>query len=100
MTDDIKKAGDTGSAVHIAHHLASSDSFQSLFQEGMSLVEETAMYLDGNGREEAKQLPRPASPASPPKIMNEREPEGFSLDTYAACISCQTWDGSVSSSAS
>lgn len=61
MTDDIKKAGETGSAVHIAHHLASSDSFQNLFQEGMSLVEETAMYLDGSGREEAKQLPRPAS---------------------------------------
>ncbi|GAB2184588.1 protease adaptor protein RcdA [Roseibium sp. LAB1] len=61
MTDDIKKAGDTGSAVHIAHHLASSDSFQNLFQEGMSLVEETAMYLDGSGRDEAKQLPRPAS---------------------------------------
>ena len=27
----------------------------------MSLVEETAMYLDGDGREEAKKLPRPAS---------------------------------------
>lgn len=61
MTEDIKKAGESLGAVHIAHHLASSDNFQSLFQEGMSLVEETAMYLDGDGREEAKKLPRPAS---------------------------------------
>jgi len=61
MTEDIKTAGDTVGAVHIAQHLASSDSFQTLFQEGMSLVEETAMYLDGEGREEAKELPRPAS---------------------------------------
>ncbi len=61
MTEDTKKARETVGTVHIAHHLASSDNFQSLFQEGMSLVEETAMYLDGSGREEAKQLPRPAS---------------------------------------
>lgn len=61
MTEDTNKAGEHVGAVHIAHHLASSDNFQSLFQEGMSLVEETAMYLDGEGRDEAKQLPRPAS---------------------------------------
>ncbi len=61
MTEDMKKAGGPVETVHIAHHLASSDNFQSLFQEGMSLVEETAMYLDGAGREEAKQLPRPTS---------------------------------------
>lgn len=61
MTEDFKKADLSSSAVHIAHHLANSDSFQTLFQEGMSLVEETALYLDGDGREEAKQLPRPAS---------------------------------------
>ncbi|MEM5583012.1 MULTISPECIES: DUF1465 family protein [unclassified Roseibium] len=61
MTEDTKKAGEPIGAVHIAHHLASSDNFQTLFQEGMSLVEETAMYLDGGGRDEAKQLPRPAS---------------------------------------
>ncbi|TYC60524.1 DUF1465 family protein [Rhodobacterales bacterium] len=61
MTEDTKKTGGHLGAVQIAHHLASSDNFQNLFQEGMSLVEETAIYLDGNGREEAKQLPRPAS---------------------------------------
>ncbi|MEM9630643.1 MAG: DUF1465 family protein [Pseudomonadota bacterium] len=61
MTEETKKASVPVGAVHIAHHLANSDNFQNLFQEGMSLVEETATYLDGNGREEAKQLPRPAS---------------------------------------
>jgi regulator of CtrA degradation len=32
--------------------------FQRTFDEGMSLVEETARYLDGPGREEQRHLPR------------------------------------------
>jgi regulator of CtrA degradation len=32
--------------------------FERTFDEGMSLVEETARYLDGRGREEARGLPR------------------------------------------
>ncbi|HEY0282725.1 MAG TPA: DUF1465 family protein [Rhizomicrobium sp.] len=32
--------------------------FQRTFDEGMSLVEETARYLDGPGREEQRKLPR------------------------------------------
>jgi regulator of CtrA degradation len=35
--------------------------FERTFDEGMALVEETARYLDGNGREEARALPRKAS---------------------------------------
>jgi len=38
-----------------------SEQFNRVFQEGMSLVEETADYLDGPGREEARRLPRPAA---------------------------------------
>jgi regulator of CtrA degradation len=45
-------------AVSFAAKLATSESFKSLFRDGMSLVEETASYLDGAGREEAKGLPR------------------------------------------
>lgn len=45
-------------AVSFGSRLASSDSFKSLFREGMALVEETAAYLDGDGREEAKRLSR------------------------------------------
>jgi len=40
---------------------AQSATFRTLFKEGMSLVEETADYLDGDGRTAARLLPRPAS---------------------------------------
>ena len=40
---------------------AQSNTFRMLFQEGMALVEETADYLDGDGRQAARELPRPAS---------------------------------------
>ncbi len=35
-----------------------SQVFERLFSEGMSLVEETAAYLDGIGRNQSKHLPR------------------------------------------
>ncbi|MDE3114184.1 MAG: DUF1465 family protein [Pseudomonadota bacterium] len=35
--------------------------FARTFDEGMSLVEETARYLDGKGREESRELPRKAA---------------------------------------
>ncbi len=44
--------------VSFARKLVNSDAFKTLFQEGMSLVEEAAAYLDGPGRIEAKILPR------------------------------------------
>ena len=40
---------------------ASSALFSHTFDEGMSLVEETARYLDGRGRDEARELPRKAA---------------------------------------
>jgi regulator of CtrA degradation len=48
-------------AVSFASRLATSESFKALFREGMALVEETAAYLDGDGREDAKQLSRLAA---------------------------------------
>jgi regulator of CtrA degradation len=44
--------------VSFAHKLASSEAFKALFKEGMGLVESSAAYLDGPGRQEAKLLPR------------------------------------------
>jgi regulator of CtrA degradation len=41
--------------------LAGSEVFKSLFREGMALVEETAGYLDGNGRTDSKRLTRAGS---------------------------------------
>src|SRR5580693_6116982 len=43
----LTQSGFTGSAL-----------FERTFDEGMALVEETARYLDGRGREEARDLPR------------------------------------------
>ena len=40
---------------------ARSELFDRTFQEGMDLVEETAGYLDGSGRQEAKLLSRSAA---------------------------------------
>lgn len=40
---------------------ASSELFDRTFQEGMELVEETAAYLDGAGRQDSKMLSRSAA---------------------------------------
>jgi len=40
---------------------ARSELFERTFQEGMDLVEETAAYLDGAGRQDSKQLSRNAA---------------------------------------
>src|SRR6187455_1792759 len=47
--------------VSFGERLASSQAFATLFREGMSLVEETAGYLDGPGRQESKKLERSAA---------------------------------------
>lgn len=44
--------------VNLAEHFANSEAFKQLFQDGMGLVEESAAYLDGQGRENAKGLSR------------------------------------------
>jgi regulator of CtrA degradation len=48
-------------AVSFSERLASSQAFASLFRDGMALVEETASYLDGTGRQESKKLERSAA---------------------------------------
>jgi regulator of CtrA degradation len=55
-----KSAIDVG-PVSFGERLATSPVFASLFKDGMALVEETATYLDGPGRQESKKLPRAAS---------------------------------------
>jgi regulator of CtrA degradation len=48
-------------AVSFGERLASSQVFADLFREGMTLVEETATYLDGPGRQDSKKLVRTAA---------------------------------------
>ena len=45
-------------AVSFGERLAGSQAFADLFRDGMALVEETASYLDGLGRQESKKLER------------------------------------------
>jgi regulator of CtrA degradation len=47
--------------VAFGRRLAASEAFRAMFREGMSLVEETATYLDGDGRRESHRLARAAS---------------------------------------
>lgn len=45
--------------VSFTQRMVASEGFKTLFREGMSLVEETAAYLDGPGRTESRALSRP-----------------------------------------
>ena len=48
-------------AVWFGERVAASQAFADLFRDGMALVEQTAAYLDGPGRQEAKKLSRQAA---------------------------------------
>src|SRR5947199_10848420 len=47
--------------VSFGERVANSQIFADLFRDGMALVEETASYLDGPGRQESKKLERMAA---------------------------------------
>jgi regulator of CtrA degradation len=47
--------------IFFGRRLAGSDAFKTMFREGMALVEETATYLDGDGREQSRGLGRAGS---------------------------------------
>lgn len=47
--------------VPFGERLAGSEAFTGMFKEGMALVEQTAAYLDGEGRKESRLLVRSAS---------------------------------------
>ncbi|TBW35126.1 DUF1465 family protein [Siculibacillus lacustris] len=50
-----------GETIDFGTRFANSETFRTLFREGMALVEETASYLDGPGRAESRGLSRSAS---------------------------------------
>jgi regulator of CtrA degradation len=49
------------STVNFFSHFQATDQFDRVFKEGMGLVEETANYLDGDGRVDCRVLDRPAT---------------------------------------
>ncbi|SDR63274.1 regulator of CtrA degradation [Rhizobiales bacterium GAS113] len=59
MSDmQIRALAESRGTVIFAESFVSSEQFTGLFREGMGLVEETATYLDGKGREDSKRLSR------------------------------------------
>ncbi|WP_018261653.1 protease adaptor protein RcdA [Methylobacterium sp. WSM2598] len=52
---------DPRDTVNFGETFVSSEAFRTLFREGMTLVEETAAYLDGPGRDESRLLSRHAA---------------------------------------
>ena len=57
MAEDSK----TGETVELKERLVSGGGFNTLYREGMSLIEEVAAYLDGDGRTASRDLTREAS---------------------------------------
>lgn len=55
--------------IPFGRHLACSELFHELFRAGMTLVEETATYLDGDGRNDSRQLGRVAALAYTTEAM-------------------------------
>ena len=49
------------SAVALGPRIVASGGFTALYREGMTLIEDVAAYLDGDGRTESRGLPREAS---------------------------------------
>jgi regulator of CtrA degradation len=49
------------STINFFSHFQSTDQFDRVFKEGMGLVEETANYLDGDGRLDCRVLDRTAT---------------------------------------
>jgi regulator of CtrA degradation len=57
----MRRRTDPKEPISFGQAYAQSDTFQQLFRDGMRLVEETAAYLDGDGRTASQQLSRPLS---------------------------------------
>ena len=57
----MSRSGTIGTGSISARSYVNSDAFRTLFREGMTLVEETAAYLDGEGRDESRLISRDAT---------------------------------------
>lgn len=57
----LDKTRDKAEAIAIGPRIVASGGFDLLYREGMTLIEEVAAYLDGDGRSESRGLPRETS---------------------------------------
>jgi regulator of CtrA degradation len=68
-----------------------SEQFEKTFKEGMSLVEETANYLDGEGRIDARVLDRTGAIAYATESMRlTKWPHGSSCNAPSRHVKCQS----------
>jgi regulator of CtrA degradation len=58
--DENTEPGDNP-AIALGPRIVTSAGFTALYREGMTLIEDVAAYLDGDGRAESRALPRAAS---------------------------------------
>jgi regulator of CtrA degradation len=61
MRDQRSAAAEPQGTLSFFSAFQGSDQFEKVFKEGMGLVEETANYLDGEGRVDARALDRPGA---------------------------------------
>ncbi len=61
MSERSNRQPEASAPVEFGVRFAGSKLFTQIFQDGMGLVEETAAYLDGEGRTDAKSLDRHAA---------------------------------------
>jgi len=61
MADNRDTTRPEDNTIRLAEHFTRSAKFKNLFSDGMGLVEESANFLDGKGRDLARELPRTAS---------------------------------------
>lgn len=52
----VRDTSAEASMISFGERFFASSRFQAVYREGMSLVEETAQYLDGHGREDSRKL--------------------------------------------
>src|SRR5207244_1912563 len=81
--------------VQFSERLTNSAAFGTLFREGMDLVEETAAYLDGAGRAEAKALDGSANHSSPPRQHDPCPGDRTRRDRQSAGAAAQSPEGGV-----
>jgi len=61
MTSKLQWSSEGSVTISFGERFQASEQFDAVFKEGMTLVERTAAYLDGEGRAEAKRLKPPTS---------------------------------------
>jgi regulator of CtrA degradation len=69
MDGGVSRVRETAVVLSFRDRFVRSSQFVELFREGMALVDETAIYLDRQGRTDSKALPQAAAALFAPESM-------------------------------